>query len=536
MYFDNTSVEKYCGAEFGPFGEPLYERGVVSNYIPFRLYGMYKDIETGLYYNVRRYYDWRVGRYLQPDPVSDLNLYVYVNNSPYDLVDPLGMFETQVEARVTFWFWDFGDPRHEEITEEAAAAILPSHKYNIYGKRVDNWGEGPIHCGNYWTVYDPFALFWTKEQICARCRNFADTIAQGTNRADCLFADDSSFHCDNDNFEGCYQKGKLLLDPELGRAIVCTFQQSKACCSTPPPPPPGGGPPPGDGWRGDGGGSAGGIIGCRGEGSSRGSWTNSGGWSCEWTKCDGRLCYMCYMSGRGEGGLKGCSVVNKRLREKSSCPPYPWMCDPNNPGYLKDPIDRKMWCECTIIKTCSFAGGWNWERIGHFIHPVQDFWSHSNALFVSGCAVFSNTLGDKECVEPRVGTPKWTNTNLPTSIDAQKNLLFTGLYGGSKAGYSWRADLDITCSMPRAIGVGWLKVYPPCDLNKGVMPHCMLNKDNKGWDRDCYAPCYQGHWPGDCGGKDNMQRYLYSEARERALISSKHYLDKFCKNSPRLCY
>jgi uncharacterized protein RhaS with RHS repeats len=43
--------------EFGPFGEPLYERGLVSNYIPFRLYGMYKDIETGLYYNVRRYYD-----------------------------------------------------------------------------------------------------------------------------------------------------------------------------------------------------------------------------------------------------------------------------------------------------------------------------------------------------------------------------------------------------------------------------------------------------------------------------------------------
>jgi hypothetical protein len=37
MYLDNTSVEKYCGAEFGPFGEPLYERGIVSNYIPFRL-------------------------------------------------------------------------------------------------------------------------------------------------------------------------------------------------------------------------------------------------------------------------------------------------------------------------------------------------------------------------------------------------------------------------------------------------------------------------------------------------------------------
>jgi hypothetical protein len=55
MYFDNTHAEKQQEAEFGPFGEPLYERGVVSNYISFRLYGMYKDMETGLYYNVRRY-------------------------------------------------------------------------------------------------------------------------------------------------------------------------------------------------------------------------------------------------------------------------------------------------------------------------------------------------------------------------------------------------------------------------------------------------------------------------------------------------
>jgi hypothetical protein len=56
MCFDNAQVENCGRGEFGPFGEPLYERGI-SNYIPFRLYGMYKDMETGLYYNVRRYYD-----------------------------------------------------------------------------------------------------------------------------------------------------------------------------------------------------------------------------------------------------------------------------------------------------------------------------------------------------------------------------------------------------------------------------------------------------------------------------------------------
>jgi len=57
MYFDNAPERIAREEKFSSFGEPLYERGVVSNYIPFRLYGMYKDVETGLYYNVRRYYD-----------------------------------------------------------------------------------------------------------------------------------------------------------------------------------------------------------------------------------------------------------------------------------------------------------------------------------------------------------------------------------------------------------------------------------------------------------------------------------------------
>jgi hypothetical protein len=158
---------------------------------------------------------------------------------------------------------------------------------------------------------------------------------------------------------------------------------------------------------------------------------------------------MCYMSGRGEGGLKGCSVVNKRLREKSSCPPYPWMCDPNNPGYLKDPIDRKIWCECTTIKTCSFASGWNWERIGHFIHPVQDFWSHSNALFVSGCAVYSNTFWRYRVCGTLVVDTKVDQVHICRALLIARNrdLLFTGLYGGSKAGYSWECTEDFLCAV-----------------------------------------------------------------------------------------
>jgi RHS repeat-associated protein len=144
MYFDNAPERIAREEKFSSFGESLYERGV-SNYIPFRLYGMYKDTETGLYYNVRRYYDWRIGRYLQPDPVSDLNLYVYVNNSPYDAVDPLGMFETAIKIRaevylgpITYVYRHVGAPKHEEITEEAIKA-LGYPKLSQYGFRIDDW-------------------------------------------------------------------------------------------------------------------------------------------------------------------------------------------------------------------------------------------------------------------------------------------------------------------------------------------------------------------------------------------------------------
>jgi RHS repeat-associated protein len=209
VVYDEGGKEIWRG-EFGPFGEPLYERGVVSNYIPFRLYGMYKDIETGLYYNVRRYYDWRVGRYLQPDPVSDLNLYVYVNNSPYDLVDPRGMFKTELQVVKTFiGTWHEGKPIHEEITERAInetflCSQFPSRKICEHGSRCDECGwKGPY-------AFDIL-----------RCRSYENRVAQGVNIADCLYETDSSFHCDNNNFGGCYDNASKLEKPVASGLITC---------------------------------------------------------------------------------------------------------------------------------------------------------------------------------------------------------------------------------------------------------------------------------------------------------------------------
>ena len=61
---------------------------------PLRGSGQYYDAESGLHYNTGRYYDPRLGRYIQPDPLGEAggaNLYVFAQNSPIQYIDPRGL-------------------------------------------------------------------------------------------------------------------------------------------------------------------------------------------------------------------------------------------------------------------------------------------------------------------------------------------------------------------------------------------------------------------------------------------------------------
>ena len=384
-----------------------------------------------------RYYGCRIGRYLQPDPVSDLNLYVYVNNSPYDVVDPVGMFKTRMQFLGELWH--AGPPKHEEITEDAASSLRWKYpKLYQQAFRVENWDGGPWAFG-------------------AQCRGPANTLAQGANRADCFYSDESSYHCDNNNFDGCWG---------LANEVKDAFDIVSCSCS-----------------------GSGGGGGIGGGGGSGGNWNWGGGGG------GGG-------SGGGEGGGAGCSVAKQRLKNKGydRCQYF----FPSRPQECKCVCSFKV----AISPGISDLGQMDCEKLGRLLHPIQDFWSHSTAIYVPGCKTkkcVKKVLGvclDEECAE-YYRNYNWTNLDIPMRTQAGNVGLRTGWFGAN----GWSALEDVAC------------LWPPCNA------HCMLNKDDGSFSRDDFSPC-----------DGNIQKDAHWEVKSKATDSTKYHLDLFCKGLGGICY
>jgi len=78
--------------DYQPYGAVLLDEERES--LNLRLPGQYYDRESGLHYNLNRYYSSSLGRYITPDPSGfsgGVNRYAYANANPSRFVDPLGL-------------------------------------------------------------------------------------------------------------------------------------------------------------------------------------------------------------------------------------------------------------------------------------------------------------------------------------------------------------------------------------------------------------------------------------------------------------
>ena len=81
-------------ARLDPWGNIQQEYNPYGIEQNIRLPGQYHDRETDLYHNYRRYYDPKIGAYINQDPIgmdAGINLYSYVNGDPLRYIDPEGL-------------------------------------------------------------------------------------------------------------------------------------------------------------------------------------------------------------------------------------------------------------------------------------------------------------------------------------------------------------------------------------------------------------------------------------------------------------
>ena len=81
---------------YDSFGQIVQQIGTLANLYTYT--GREFDTESGLYYYRTRYYDAKIGRFLQEDPIGSLggiNFYTYVGGNPTNFTDPIGMFRLE---------------------------------------------------------------------------------------------------------------------------------------------------------------------------------------------------------------------------------------------------------------------------------------------------------------------------------------------------------------------------------------------------------------------------------------------------------
>ncbi len=108
LYDENGNVD--AAYEYDAYGRIVKQSGSYADENPFRFSTKYTDAETNLVYYGYRYYNPRLGRFLNRDPIGEyggINLYGFVGNNPANFYDYLGLeTEEEEEEEDELGFWE----------------------------------------------------------------------------------------------------------------------------------------------------------------------------------------------------------------------------------------------------------------------------------------------------------------------------------------------------------------------------------------------------------------------------------------------
>ncbi len=156
MYKEDGSL--FWEGEIDSYGKLRVEKGEAGS-CPFRYQGQYEDQETGLYYNLLRYYAPDEGIYISPDPIgikgSNPTMYAFVRD-PLILIDVLGLEETDLHHTI---------PREVYNPRDGTAPLIPksvAEHPDVRG-RPGNPNRWPVDRQKHREIHPDYNTQWKRE-------------------------------------------------------------------------------------------------------------------------------------------------------------------------------------------------------------------------------------------------------------------------------------------------------------------------------------------------------------------------------------